>query len=205
MIKIGITGGIGSGKSVVSSLLEMEAIPVYKADDESKRLVDTSRYIRKRIKALIDDSIYINDKLDRSRLASLIFSDEALLNKVNEIIHPVVKKDFEAWTSKQVSTCCGLESAILFESGFEKEVDVIVMVFAPVDLRITRVMLRDGLPEVEVIKRMNRQMPDEIKRQKADYVIINDDKHLLIPQIETFVELLTNSTNIKSLKGLWKK
>jgi len=190
MIKIGITGGIGSGKSVVSSLLEMEDIPVYKADDESKRLADLSPDIRKQLKALIDDSIYINEKLDRSRLASLIFDDETLLKKVNEIIHPVVRKDFEAWANKQVSACCGLESAILFESGFEKEVDVVVMVFAPVDLRISRVMRRDGLSEAEVIKRINRQMPDDIKRQKADYVIMNDDQHPLIPQIEKFMEKL---------------
>ena len=97
MIKIGITGGIGSGKSVVSTLLAQEGIPVYKADDESKRLTDTSPVIHHALKALIDDSIFINDKLDRQRLADLIFNDEHLLKKVNEIIHPIVKQDFIKW------------------------------------------------------------------------------------------------------------
>ena len=196
MKKIGITGGIGSGKSVVSNLFTLEGIPVYRADDESKRLTDTSLVIREKLTALIDDSIYSNDKLDRQRLATLIFDDEALLKKVNGIIHPEVKRDFRQWVEKQVSDCCALESAILFESNFEQEVDAILLVCAPVELRLKRVQLRDGVSEAEVLKRMNRQLPDEIKRQKADFVIINDDLQPLIPQVELFIQ----SQNIPQLK-----
>ena len=194
MIKIGITGGIGSGKTVVSSLLALEGIPVYVADDESKRLTDTSPDIREKLTALIDVSIYANGTLDRQRLASLIFSDETLLKHVNGIIHPVVKKDFETWMAQQSAKYCALESAILYESHFDNEVDVVLMVYAPVGLRLTRAMIRDGVSEAEILKRMNRQMSDNLIRKYADYVIINDDIHPIIPQVEAFVESLRNIT-----------
>ena len=197
MIKIGITGGIGSGKTVLSSLLALEGIPVYCADDESKRLTDTSPIIREQLKALIDNTLYVNDKLDRRRLASLIFEDETLLKKVNSIIHPVVGKDFRAWVAQQTSNRCALESAILFESGFDKEVDVVLMVYAPVELRLTRAMMRDHVQEAEIINRMNRQSPDDLKRKKADFVIINDGVQPLIPQVEQFIRSLPdNKTKI---------
>ena len=183
MIKIGITGGLGSGKSVVSSLLNMAGIPVYVADDKSKILADSSLMIQKKLKQLFGDDIYTGEKLDRKRLAALIFSDESLLHKVNDIIHPVVKKDFNEWLLKQDSGYCALESAILYESGFDNDVDLVIMVYAPVELRLSRAMKRDGATEGEVMKRMNRQMPDAFKREKADFVIINDDVHALIPQV----------------------
>ena len=190
MIKIGVTGGIGSGKSVVSSLLNMAGIPVYVADNESKNMTETSAVIQKKLKALFGKDIYINGNLDRKRLASLIFADEELLEKVNGIIHPVVKNDFKCWASKQSTKRCALESAILFESGFDKDVDVILTVYAPVELRLTRTMVRDGATEADVIKRMNRQMPDALKRKQADFVIVNDDVQALIPQIEQFLKIL---------------
>ena len=190
MIKIGITGGIGSGKSVVSSWLAQEGIPPYLADDESKHLTNTSPVIREKLKTLIDDDIYANDKLDHQRLAALIFNDETLLKKVNKIIHPIVRKDFMDWVAKRTSEYCALESAILYESNFDKDVDVVLMVYAPVELRLTRAMLRDGVPEAEILKRKNRQMPDSLKRKKADYVIFNDGQQPLIPQIDEFIEIL---------------
>lgn len=190
MIKIGITGGIGSGKSVVSSLFRMNKIPVYTADVESKRLSDTSPVIRKKLISLFGDTIYVNDLLDRKRLASFIFSNEHVLKKVNEIIHPVVKKDFQAWVKQQKGNICAIESAILFESGFEKTVDVVLLVYAPVELRLTRAMERDGATEADIMKRMNRQMPEELKRKQADYIIVNDDVQALIPQVDRFLKLL---------------
>ena len=186
MIKTGITGGIGSGKSVVSSLFTLEGIPVYEADKESRRLTDTAPAIREQLISLIDDALYKNDRLDRQRLASIIFADETLLKQVNEIIHPVVRQDFKEWIAKQTSEYCALESAILYESGFDKDVDIVLMVYAPVELRLTRAMKRDGVSEAEILRRMNRQMPDELKRNKADYVIINDGVQPLIPQVERF-------------------
>jgi len=190
MIKIGITGGIGSGKSVVSSLLELAGIPVYPADEASKHVTETSPVIRGKLIALIDESIYINGKLDRQRLASIIFNDEDMLHKVNEIIHPVVKNDFADWCAKQTAEYFGIESAILYESRFDKEVNVVLMVFAPVALRLHRAMLRDDVSEAEILNRITHQMPDELKRKKADYVIINDDVKPIIPQTEKFVKML---------------
>lgn len=190
MIKIGITGGIGSGKSVVSSLLVQAGISVYVADSKSRYLSDTSPVIQKKLKALFGEDIYVKDKLDRKRLASLIFTDEELLKKVNHIIHPVVRKDFLEWAAKQTSKRCAMESAILYESGLDRDVDVVLMVYAPVELRLTRAMLRDGATEADIMNRMNRQMPDEFKRNKADFVIINDGVQALIPQIEKFLKVL---------------
>ena len=195
MIKTGITGGIGSGKSVVSALLAMEGIPVYRADDESKRLTDTSPIIREKLQSLIDESVDVSGSLDRKRLASIIFSDETLLQKVNEIIHPVVAMDFNAWVVKQISKYCALESAILFESHFDKKVDVTLMVYAPVELRLMRAMKRDGATEAEILRRMNSQMSDELKREQADFVIINDDVQPLIPQVEQFMSRISLFAN----------
>ncbi|MDR2385243.1 MAG: dephospho-CoA kinase [Tannerella sp.] len=191
MIKIGITGGIGSGKSIVSSLLTVYDIPVYFADIEGKRLSDESPVIRKKLVDLFGKEIYVDDRLDRTKLASLVFDNEKLMEKVNKIIHPVVNKDFKNWVRNQETKWCAFESAILYESGFDKDTDLVVMVYAPVELRLTRVMQRDNFSEAEVIKRMNRQMSDILKRKRADYVIINDEKQALIPQIETFIKVIT--------------
>ncbi|MDR3308380.1 MAG: dephospho-CoA kinase [Tannerella sp.] len=192
MIKAGVTGGIGSGKSVVSRLLEMSGVPVYRADDESKRLTETSPAIRSGLQALFGNEIYTDKGLDRKRLASSIFTDEHLLRKVNAIIHPVVTEDFNKWTKSCQSNVCAMESAIIYEAGLEKNFDLVLMVFAPVALRLTRAMQRDNASEAEIIRRMNRQMPDELKRSKADYLVINDDMQALMPQIEQFIIYLQN-------------
>ena len=191
MIKIGVTGGLGSGKSVVSALLNVSGIPVYVADDESKALTDTFLVIREKLNELFGDDIYPDGKLDRKRLASLIFSDDVVLKKVNDIIHPVVRTDFCEWILKQKSEICAIESAILYESGFDYDVDVVIMVYAPVELRLSRAMKRDGATESEIMRRMNRQMPDAFKREKADFVIINDDVQPLIPQVDRILNQLT--------------
>ena len=196
MIKIGITGGLGSGKSVVSTLFNMAGIPVYVADDESKTLADTSTLIQGKLKKMFGEDIYMNGRLDRKRLASYIFSDEDLLKKVNDIIHPVVRKNFQEWVFKQGSGYCAIESAILYESGFDDDVDIVIMVYAPVELRLTRAMKRDGATETEIMKRMNRQMPDVFKRQKADFVIINDDVQALIPQVDRILEGLFDQLTV---------
>jgi dephospho-CoA kinase len=191
MIKIGITGGIGSGKSVVSTLLAMNGIPVYAADTEGRRLSDASPVIRKRLIDLFGDDIYVNDTLDRKRLASFVFSSKQVLRKVNEIIHPVVQKDFLAWVQQQKEKVCAIESAVLFESGFDKTVDAVLLVYAPVALRLMRAMERDGATEADIMKRMNRQMPEELKREQADYIIINDDIQALMPQVDRLQEIWT--------------
>lgn len=190
MIKIGITGGIGSGKSVVASLLELSGIPVYIADKESKRLTETSPAIRKKLTDLLGADLYTEKGLDKKLLASHIFSNPATLKQVNGIIHPEVNRDFTAWTEAQDTPFCAIESAILFESGFDRAVDISLMVYAPMELRITRALQRDAATRSELINRIKTQMPDEIKKEHADYVIYNDDRQALIPQIETFITYL---------------
>jgi len=189
MITIGLTGGIGSGKSVVASLLKLYGMSVYIADEESKRLLNTSPVIRERLTALMGSSIYDTAGLNRPLMASLIFNDAMLLEQVNAVIHPEVALHFKAWASRQTTNFVVLESAILFESGFNHLVDICLLVYAPRDLRIKRVMLRDKVSESEVLQRMQHQIPDEEKRILADYVIHNDDVHAVIPQIERWFYL----------------
>lgn len=184
MIKLGITGGIGSGKSVVARLLELRGVPVYIADAESKRLVDSSPEIRERLITLFGEALYAAGTLDRRMLASLIFGDAERLARVNAIIHPAVRRHFEAWARRQKVPLCAIESAILFESGFDRTVDASLMVYAPRALRIQRASTRDAAPLAEIERRIDSQMPDEEKRRRADYVILNDDCHALIPQVE---------------------
>ena len=185
MITIGLTGGIGSGKSVVASLFETYGMSVYIADTESKRLLNSSPLIREQLTALLGSSIYDDaGGLNRRLMASLIFNDAKLLEQVNAVIHPEVARHFKAWTSRQTTNFVVLESAILFESGLNHFVDRCMLVYAPRELRIKRVMARDKITEREVLQRMQHQIPDEEKSVLADYVIHNDDMHALIPQIE---------------------
>ncbi|MDR0749938.1 MAG: dephospho-CoA kinase [Tannerellaceae bacterium] len=188
MIKLGLTGGIGSGKSVVASLFEITGIPVYIADTESKRLADTSPVIRKGLTGLFGEDIYRGGALDKKRLASLIFNDKEALRRVNAIIHPEVNRDFLQWASRQQVPVCAIETAILFESGFDKQVDLSVMVYAPFELRIGRVAIRDKASRDEITRRIQNQLPDEIKKERADFIIYNDDEHPLIPQVERLIQ-----------------
>ncbi len=187
MIKIGITGGIGSGKSVVAQLLSFYGVSVYIADDESKRLTNSSPLIRKPLTDLLGEAVYTEKGLNKPFLASLIFNDKQLLQQVNQIIHPVVADDFDRWCVRQGTPLCAIESAILFESGFDKRVDVRLMVFAPLEVRIGRVAARDQASEAQIMHRIKNQMPDEQKREWADYTILNDGVTPLIPQVEKFL------------------
>ena len=184
MITIGLTGGIGSGKSVISSLLELYDMSVYIADEESKRLLTSSPLIRERLTSLLGSSVYDTGGLNRRMMASLIFNDAKLLEQVNAVIHPEVASHFKAWVSRQTTNFVVLESAILFESGFNHFVDICILVYAPLELRIKRVMARDKITEKEVLQRMRHQIPDEEKKVLSDYVIYNDDMHALVPQID---------------------
>ncbi|MDR3141264.1 MAG: dephospho-CoA kinase [Tannerellaceae bacterium] len=198
MIKTGLTGGIGSGKSVVASLFEMTGIPVYTADTESKRLADTSPVIREGLTGLFGDDIYRDGALDKKRLASLIFSDKEALRRVNAIIHPEVNRDFLQWASRQQAPACAIETAILFESGFDKHIDLSVMVYAPLELRIERAAIRDKAPYDEITRRIHNQLPDEIKKERADFIIYNDGQQPLIPQVERLIQRVFQISELRS-------
>ncbi|MDR2968721.1 MAG: dephospho-CoA kinase [Tannerellaceae bacterium] len=186
MITIGVTGGIGSGKTVVSAILEIMGIPVYIADEQSKRLTDTSPAIREKLIALFGAAIYTPTGLNRKLLASHIFNSPDCLDKVNRIIHPEVSRHFRDWAQQQ-GDICAIESAILFESGFDRIVDFSLMVYAPEELRIQRACKRDGTSREEIMKRINSQLPDEVKKERASFVVFNDDTQALLPQIEKVV------------------
>jgi dephospho-CoA kinase len=190
MITVGITGGIGSGKSTVSKLLTALGVPVYEADKESKRLIDSALHIREQLVKLLGESIYTQNGVNRQLMAAIIFNDSELLKKVNGILHPAVAADFQDWTEKQQADLVALEAAILFESGFARLVDYTVMVYAPRELRIQRTVARDKVTEAEVIQRMNCQFPDETLKQKVNFVIVNDGLQPLIPQVESLVDQL---------------
>ena len=187
MIRLGITGGIGSGKSVVSQLFRVMDIPVYDSDKESKRLTITDEDIRTQLTELVGKEVYADDgSLNKSVLASWLFSCEDHTLKVNNIIHPVVKDDFLSWVRKQENTgytACGIESAILIEAGFLDVVEKVVMVTAPLETRLERTMQRDHASRKSVLNRMARQMNEEEKKEKADYVIDNEVNTPLIPQV----------------------
>ena len=188
MIKIGITGGIGSGKSTVARLFALLGVPVYIADDESKRLTATSPLIRQQLTALFGHDLYMAEGLNKKRLAELIFGNAEHLHAVNAIIHPVVKQDFLAWTKRQRTPLCAIESAILFEAGFEYTVDCTLMVYTPLELRIARIGQRDGSQPQEIARRIQSQMDDEEKRTRADHMILNDGQQALIPQVVDFLQ-----------------
>ncbi|WP_315087505.1 dephospho-CoA kinase [Bacteroides heparinolyticus] len=190
-IKIGITGGIGSGKSMVSHLLQVMGIPVYISDAEAKRLICSDPFIRKGLQALLGKDIYSGNTLNKQLLASYLFASPEHAQIINGIIHPRVKENFRQWVHHQINTwVVGIESAILVEAGFTDEVDVVVMIYAPEELRISRAIRRDTSSRELIEKRIQSQMNDEKKREYADFVIINDDKTPLIPQILNLMKSL---------------
>lgn len=190
MIKIGLTGGIGSGKTVVASLLMVMGIPVYIADDESKKLTNESPVIRAKLIELFGESIYSQNGLNRVLLASYIFEHPELLKAVNSIIHPEVNLHFLNWVAHQPGDICAIESAILFESGFDRIVDASIMVYAPKEIRIERACKRGNLIREEVERRINNQLSDEIKKKQSNYVIDNDGTRAIIPQLEEIIRVL---------------
>lgn len=191
-IKIGITGGIGSGKSVVSRLMELIGIPVYISDVESKRITSTDEFIRRELCLLLGEELFQDGILNRSLLATYIFEHPENTKGVNAIIHPRVKDDFRQWAAyREAVMLVGLESAILVESGFKNEVDFIVMIYAPFEVRVKRAIKRDNSSRELIMKRIEAQMSDEVKREMADYIIVNDDETPLIPQVLELISLLS--------------
>ncbi len=189
MISIAITGGIGSGKSYVSNLLEERGIPIYNADNESKRLTVCDVVIRRGLVALVGEQVYFDDgTLNKSLLASYLFASSEHATQVNAIIHPRVKADFRRWLEEHEDyEIVGLESAILYESGFDDVVDAVVAVYAPESLRLERAMKRDGATEAQIRARMSAQMNEEEKRNKADYVVLNDGSACLQKQLDALI------------------
>ena len=187
MIKLGITGGIGSGKSVVARLLQVMDVPVYLTDDAAKQLMTESSDIRRELSALAGAEVYRPDgSLNRALLAAYMFGHPDRVARVNAIVHPRVKADFLCWCGEQERRgfpLVGMECAILYESGFDSLVDRVLTVSAPVDIRLQRVMRRDAAREEQVRKRIAHQLDDSLLVSRADFVVTNDGFTPLLPRL----------------------
>ena len=190
ILKVGITGGIGSGKSSIAKVFEVLGIPVYYADDAAKKLMNEDAALKEKLIAIFGKEIYQDGILNRSHLSGLVFNNPDKLAQLNSIVHPATIADAESWMQQQHSPYAIKEAAILFESGANKYVDKVIGVYAPIQLRISRVMQRDNSTEEAVTARMNKQMEEEKKMKLCDYVIANDEQELVIPQVLKIHELL---------------
>ena len=191
MTSIAITGGIGSGKSYVSALLQAAGIPVYNTDNEAKRLMLSDEGIRQDLIALLGEGVYTDGALNKPMLASYLFAGPENAARINAIVHPRVKADFRRWMEEhEGQEIVGLECAILFEAGFADTVDAVVTVYAPEALRVERAMKRDGATEAQIRARIAAQMDEEEKCRLSDYIIYNDGSISLENQLSALVAQL---------------
>ena len=182
-IKVGIAGGIGSGKTIICHVFKVLGIPVYNADLEAKLIMNKSDQVRLAVMQEFGDEAYSNGVLNRAFLAAQVFNDAAKLAQLNRIVHPAVIQAAEDWADAQTAPYSLKEASILFESGSYEKVDYSILVTAPIEIRIARVMERDQVTREQVLARMNNQMSDEEKTKLADFVIINDGITPIIPQV----------------------
>ena len=188
MKKIGLTGGIGSGKSFVANIIEKIGYPVYYSDLRSKELTNSHSIIQQGLIDLVGENVYFEGELDKKILAEAIFSNDEMRLKVNQLIHPIVRQDFEDWAKAQSSELIFNEAAILFETGAYRNFNATVLIYAPIELRLKRVLNRDIITKEEVLARINNQMSDEEKLKMTPYSILNDGKNPILIQIETILE-----------------
>lgn len=185
MLKIGITGGIGSGKTTVCRIFEVLGIPVFYADKEAKSLMNTDEILVEGVKETFGQESYsAKGELNRKYLADIVFADDEELKKLNELVHPAVFRAFDAWIKKQQKAPYVIkEAALLFESGSYKVCDYSILVTSPLELKIQRVMQRDAVSREMVLARMSKQLSEEQKQPMADFILKNDEQLLVIPQV----------------------
>lgn len=191
---IGLTGGMGSGKTTVANFFKDLGIPVFIADDEAKFLMNHSDEVKKQIFALFGEKAYVNNELDRKYIASIVFENPEKLQKLNEIIHPAVAAHFQEWISKQHSSYVIYEAAILFETGGYKNCDKVILVTAPMQERLNRLQIRDQSSVEEIEARLQHQWSDEEKRKFTNYEIINKELSSTKDQVRNLHEIFLNPT-----------
>ncbi|MEO8110345.1 MAG: dephospho-CoA kinase [Ginsengibacter sp.] len=193
MLKIGVTGGIGSGKSVVTQMFAVLGIPVYYADEASKRLMAEDEKLKSTIIHHFGSGAYTDGILNRHFLANLVFNDSEKLSILNSLVHPATIADAAAWMQKQKAPYVIKEAALIFESGSNKDLDYVIGVDAPKELRIQRAMARDNISAAQVKERMKKQMDEGEKLRLCDYIIVNNEHQMIIPQVlalhEKFLEM----------------
>ncbi|MEZ5016302.1 MAG: dephospho-CoA kinase [Flavipsychrobacter sp.] len=190
MLKVGITGGIGSGKSVVCQVFNTLGIPAFNADNAAKYLMEHDPTLVSNIKTLFGEEVYIEDKLNRQLLSSIVFNNPKLLQQLNALVHPLTIAYGKEWMELQSAPYIIKEAAIFFESGTYKEMDVMIGVTAPEPLRIRRAMNRDNATREKIAQRIAQQMDEQEKMNRCDYIITNDDKTAIIPQVERIHQTL---------------
>ena len=175
MIVVGLTGGIGSGKSTIAEMFRELGVPVYNSDERAKLLMNTSKKIKKQLVELLGKKAFLDDKLNKAFIAKKVFNDADLLKQLNHIVHPVVRKDFIKWMKKQKAAYVIQETALLFENNTQDLYDIVILITAPKELRIERVLSRDETSKDQIMARMNNQLDDEVKVELANLVIENID------------------------------
>ncbi len=183
MLRIGLTGGIGSGKSTVAKIFEVLGIPVYYADTEAKRIMNLDADLKKAILKNFGEEAYSIDGLNNKFIASVVFNDKLKLNLLNSLVHPATMKDGEAWMLRQTTPYAIHEAALIFEAHVNERLDYVIGVSAPEELRIDRAMKRNNASRDEVLKRINHQMNEDEKMKLCDFVISNDEQQLATPQV----------------------
>jgi dephospho-CoA kinase len=194
MLRIGLTGGIGSGKSTVAKIFAVLGIPVYYADAASRRLMNEDPELVKEIIRHFGDKSYTDGKLNRAYIASIVFNDAEKLALLNAISHPATIADAKQWIGQQTAPYIIKEAALIFESGSAEHLDAVIGVYAPAPLRIKRTMDRDHVTQEEVKKRMERQINEELKMKLCDHIIVNDEQQLVVPQVMALHKKFLTST-----------
>lgn len=194
MIKIGITGGIGSGKSYIADLIKKQGLPVFNCDDAAKYIMANDDEIKAKLKELIGEEIYTDGgNLNKQMMSDFIYLNEDNRKKINEIVHPAVREQYMRWLSVQYTSVVFMESAILFESGFSDLVDKVIHVFASDEVRLHRLIQRDGLTRMQAYERMQAQMSEAVKMKFADYCILNNGNMNVAKQLGHILDQLMPS------------
>jgi len=192
IVFVGLTGGIGGGKSLIAKIICSFGFPVYVSDFEAKRLMENDFSVKKQLLENFGNEVFINEKLNTNFLAQKVFSDKNSLEKINKIVHSAVFKHFFEWAENKKQKIVFMESAIIFENSLEKYFDKIISVISPQEVRIQRVMQRSNMQRDEIEKRISNQHSNEILTEKSDFVIINNEKEALLPQIIKILDELKN-------------
>ena len=183
MVRVGLTGGIGSGKSTVAQVFEVLGIPVYYADTEAKRMMNENDELKASIIDTFGEQAYSTEGLNRKYIASIVFSDPQKLEALNAIVHPATKKDGENWMQRQTTPYAIHEAALIFEAKVNERLDYVIGVSSPAELRLKRAMQRDHVTTGEIQKRMSRQLDEDVKMSKCDFILFNDEVQMLVPQV----------------------
>jgi dephospho-CoA kinase len=196
MMRIGLTGGIGSGKSLIAKIFNILNIPVFEADAVSRRIMSTNPEVRKNLISWFGNRIYPENELDRKALATILFNDPESLQRVSNLVHPLVFIEFMGWCDQNRNHPYVIhEAAILFETGFDRRMDYNILVTAPLDIRIGRIIGRDQTSGESVLERMKNQWPDEKKIPLADFIILNDGVKPVLPEVLYIHNFLTSKPN----------